>query len=235
MVVEWEVGAATSVVVPDALGWLLARRGLDRLPGATDVRITSHVADPRQRWDQPTRAGVAQAARSGAPAVVEGRAVVERLAERRWLAWFPRPVGPHHAVNVGGASVGLIAERPGLSLVRSHLTAVSWKAEVLQAAANLAGTTVGDRLLDGWVDRGAGIIDDEVRWACVVEVADPSRRPVRAWSNGWAPRATAAALAARLPVSRSARSVRDADPRDLLDAMARDTGLRWSVTTPDGP
>lgn len=238
MVAARDVGRTA---VPDGLGWLLALRAIERLDEVTHVRVTSHVAGPREAWDHPTRVRVAAAVRDGAPAVVAGTRATERVAERRWLAWFPRPVGPQHAVNVSGPSVEVLAGLPGIRLVRSHLTARSWQAEVLQAAANVAGGGLGDRLLDRWVDRGRAIDDAEVRWACVVEATADERRLVRAWSYGWAPVATSTALGRALRqvsgLSGDAATDQDllagVDARVVLDLVATETGLRWSVAGPD--
>lgn len=225
---------AVRSAVPDGLGWLLALRAVDRLAGVTHVRVTSHVAGPRSAWDLPTRQRVADAVRDGAPAVVEGAPVRERAAERRWLAWFPRPVGPRHAVNVGGPSVAVLAGLPGIRLVRSHLTAPSWQAEALQAAANLAGSRFGARVLDRWVERGRAVDDADVRWACVVEATSGERRLVRAWSHGWAPVATSTALGQLLPTGTPEPSdLLAVDARGVLDQVAAETDLRWSITGPD--
>ncbi len=219
------------VTVPDGLGWLLAERAAERLAGVTHVRATGFVAGPRGAWDLPTRQQVATAIVDGAPAVVHGRATVERVAERRWLAWFPRPVGPRHAINVGGPSVVALARRPGLELVRSHLVVRSWQAELLQATANLARTGIGTGLVERWVERGRDVDDAAVRWACVVEATAHDRELVRAWAHGWAPIATAAALVDRLgPDVAETADVRDT--RAVLDDVTRATDSRWSLTGP---
>jgi len=226
----------TRTAVPDGLGWLLALRAVERLEGVTHVRVTSHVAGPRDAWDHPTRERVAAAVRHGASAVVDGAPVAERVAERRWLAWFPRPVGPRHAVNVGGPSVAVLAGLPGVRLVRSHLTTPSWQAEVLQAAANAATGALGGRILDRWVERGRAVDDAEVRWACVVEASADERRLVRAWSHGWAPVATSTVVARVLHATGTEHAPFDlasVDAREVLDLVSAETDLRWSITGPD--
>lgn len=234
-------GEVAATAVPDTLGWLLALRAAERLDGATHVRLTGHVASPGG-WDEPTRRRVASAARDGAMAVVDGVPVTERVAERRWLAWFPRPVGPRHAVNLGGPSVARLADLPDIRLVRAHLTASSWRAELLQAAANLAGSRVGDRLLERWVARGRKVVDADVRWACVVEVTVDERQLVRAWAHGWAPVATGVVLAEVLgppatppegAVASDPATAPSLHPRDVLDRLATRTDMRWSLAAPE--
>lgn len=228
-----DVAVVTPVVgtVPTGLGWLLALRAADRLDAVTHVRVTTFVAGPRGRWDHATRTLVADAIRTDAAAIVDGRRVRERVAERRWLAWFPRPVGPRHAVNVGGPVVDVLATRPDLVLARAHLVTRSWQAEVLQAVARPARTGTGSRLLDRWVDRGRGVDDGEVRWACVVEATADEASLVRAWAHGWAPEATSEALAELADGTDDTMSAPAA--RRVLDDLAAGTGARWFVSGPD--
>lgn len=224
----------------DRVGALLLTRVGQRLGAVTHVRVTTFRETTRGRWDMPTRVRLAATLADGAPAVVDGRRVTEGLAEQRWLAWFPRPFGPHHAINVGGDFVDWTARRlPDLRVARSHLAARSWQAELLQAAGSVAGTSWGRRRAQGWVARGGHVADDDVRWACVVEATADQRDLVRAWAWGGAPLALAAALDARDPVARG-EAARLPPPdlapdvaRRVLDDLAGDGSLRWSVTGPD--
>lgn len=232
---EARVDVATgATTVPAGLGWLLALRAADRLDTATHVRVTSFVAGPRNRWDHATRQQVAQAVREGATAVVDGHRVHERIAERRWLAWFPRPVGPRHAINVGGPVVDALAGLPGLRLARAHLVTRSWQAELVQAVAAPARTGPGARLLDDWVERGRAVSDADVRWACVVEVTADEASLVRAWAHGWGPTATSAVLG-QVTDGRAGghAGTPAAEARTALDDLAAATGARWSVSGPD--
>src|SRR5690606_16647002 len=114
------------------------------LGGAHEVRLTSLLTRPSSGWGRTDRQAAFTAMRHGANAIVGGEPVTERLAEHRWLAWFPRPVGPHHAVNVPSRAVAALPDlMPRLQLARAHLALHAWQAELLQAGANLARTRRG--------------------------------------------------------------------------------------------
>lgn len=236
------VGPTGVVDVGDAVGVLLLTRAQERLDRVTHARFTTFREGSRGGWDAASRRRLVDTLADGAPAVVDGSPVRERLAERRWLAWFPRPFGPHHAINVSGEAVGWTAARcPGIRVVRTHLAARSWQAEVLQAAGPFAATGWGGRRLRGWVARGERLEDDQVRWACVVEVTRDERDLVRAWAWGRGPVAAGSALATTAGATLDepweagmpAPTLAAGDARRLLDALAGAGVLRWSVTGPD--
>jgi hypothetical protein len=170
---------------------------------------------------------------------VHGESVPEPLGEGRRLAWFPQPVGPAHAVAVGGV------EHRGLEAVptvRTWVAARSLAAEVLQAIGRWDPASGPG----GWLHRraaaaggGPGATAD-VRWAVVVECLDGDGSIVRAWANGTDPVRAAADLllvaAARVGAGAIAadRTVAGlGDARQQLDDVADLRTLRWSVSRPE--
>lgn len=211
----------------DVTAWVPSRRGL--LPGAT----------PRERRDLWRAAG------EPVRVLVDGRVEVESVAAGRRLAWFPRPVGPHHAVTVPGPHWWTLPRVvPGLATVRSGLALRSSSAEVLQGLGQLARRRPRP---DGWprlvprraADRGTA----GERWAVVAEVSDPAGDLARGWAYG-RDRHEVTAQVVAVVASRLARGdvpagLRGAvgtaellDAAELLDELAARTDLRWSVTGP---
>ncbi len=223
------VVAARGLVEPDRVdvtAWVPSRRSL--LAGAT----------PRERAD--LLASVAAPMR----ALVDGAPRTERIAEARRLAWFPRPVGPHHAAAAPGTHWRTLPRvLPSLRTVRSAVALRSSSAEVLQGLGNLARLDWGRRVVGRLAARpGPDRGTSGERWALVVEVATASGTLARGWAYGhdrhdvtartaaWlAPRlATADASAAGRPVG----ATELAPAEELLDGLAASTDLRWSVTDP---
>lgn len=241
------VVAVESPVLP-GVGWFatlgeaLAAVAGTRLPAATDVDVTAWV----DAWSGPWRAAwprergeLAAALPDSVLVVRDGEPARERLAESRRLAWFPRPVGPHHAAGVAAPHARTVpAILPGARSVRSALALRSWVAEALQAAGAVARWQVRrGRVVDG-APRGRDGDTSRERWALVVEAADGDRL-VRAWANGHdrhevtarVVAATARSLAAGAPIGpgpHGATAVLDAEA--LLDDLAAGSDLRWSLT-----
>lgn len=224
------------------LGSLLAGVAVDEARDAREVHVAYGFPGSRRllsRVSPTLRQTLVRAATDPAVARVDGVQVPEPLGEGRRLAWFPRPVGPAHAVAVGG-----LEHRASLDVptVRTWLAAGSMAAELLQAVGRW---DVG-RGPGAWLDRraqqgggGPGATND-VRWAVVVEVLDVDGGIVRAWANGTDPvRATADLLleaAGRLAVHGPAPDVTVLGlgaPQAQLDALADLRTLRWSVSRPE--
>lgn len=178
------------------------------------------------------------AATEDAAARVDGEVVAEPLGEGRRLAWFPQPVGPAHAVAVGGLEQHAPLAVP---TVRTWFAAGAMTAELLQAVGRLRT----DRGIGAWLDRrmaegGSAEGTADVRWAVVVEARDGDGTVVRAWANGTDPVAAAAdllVLGARrlsgLAVPPASGTVLDLGPPGaLLDDLADLRTLRWSVSRP---
>lgn len=237
--------AAGVAVVPGAAADLLPG---DLLAALAAAQVTSprevHVAYavPTGLRGALTPAGRRQLADLlGRPVetLVDGVATQERLAASRRLAWFPRPVGPHHAAAVPGAEpVTVPVHLPDVRTVRTYLAMRSTTAELVQLAGNAAGWPAARRFLAARVAAG-GRRDtpgrrQRARWACVVEAAGPTQVG-RAWAYGHDPVAlTAASLAAvtlRLlsgAVPPGVRTPAELGPAgDLLDDLAGRTDLRW--------
>lgn len=253
-----EARAAGLPVVP-GVGWhtapgdLLAAVTARRLERPRDVHVAYVV---------PDRGGVLAASSRGSRfelvgqlavptgALVDGETSDERPGEQRRLAWFPRPVGPHHAAGVAGLEpLSVPRHVPGVRTVRTYLAVSSLRAEVLQAVANLSRWDRTRRTVERALVRGAPGDGPPPqrrrasRWACVVEVAGDDGL-ARGWANGRDPHGvtalTAAVVTESLLAGRAAAGVLPpalagvAD--DLLDAVAGASDVRWSATRiePDG-
>lgn len=209
----------------DVTAWVPARRGL--VAGAG-----------RRERDQLWRAVT-----EPVPALVDGEVVTDRIARARRLAWFPRPVGPHHAVAVPGTHWRTLPRvLPGVETVRTALALRSSSAELLQALGELARHRTR---ADGWpllVPRRAseGTTGGQ-RWAIVAEVAGAEGDLARGWAYGTDRHEITAhvlaLVAARLahptghPPGGGLVGVTElAPPEALLDDLAAATGLRWSVS-----
>lgn len=217
--------AAPLVVAPQALHVAYTDGGAGR------------AATPGER-----RAAIAALGQAGT-ALVDHRRVEEHPGEARRLAWFPRPVGPAHAAAVPGGEVHTVPlHLPGLATIRTYEALPGWRAELLQARANLARTTWGHRVLArrlrGRRSPDGPAIRAGLRWGCVAELAGRGQLG-RAWAYGHDPVGTTAAIATELAVRLStlppvpghggARAPSQiADPGELLDAIAEVTDLRWS-------
>ncbi len=239
------VGAAG---VRFAMGDLLASLAAELVaqPRALHAAYTAG-GRPNRLTPGERRAAVAALGRSGT-ALVDGRRVEEHPGEARRLAWFPRPVGPAHAAAVpGGEALTVPLHVPELTTIRTYESLSGWRAELLQARANLARTTRGRRLLARRLQAGRGTVGPATRsgqrWGCVAEVAAEGSLG-RAWAYGYDPVGVTAAVATELalhlaavvpvPGSGGARAPSQiTDPGELLDTVAEVTDLRWSRTPVD--
>lgn len=226
-------------MLPDVAAALVALRAVGRVERVREIRCTGILKRPEPGWSTFDRTRLVDAVCGPGRALIDGRFVDEALGERRWLAWFPQPLGPHHAVSVPSPVVELLAVRvPEVQLVRCHLAARAWQAELLQAMGNLARFEGGRRRLRRWAARGTDDVGDDARWATVVEVLGDGDLLVRGWAHGTHRRATAAALMAHglttegSPDLMAVTTARDAGR--VLDAVAAEPSLdlRWSVGTP---
>lgn len=234
-------GAGFVSVVGDALAVMAGQRLVE--PSRAD--ITVYVPSRRSLLTAATpreRTALLEALVAPMSVLVEGQVVDERIAEDRRLAWFPRPVGPHHAAAVPGPHWRTLPRViPTLRTVRTALALRSSTAEVLQGVGNAARMDwVADRVRARAARPGRDRGTAGERWAIVVEVATAGGRMARGWAYGHDRHgvtaesaaqlarhvATADASAPALPVGPT--EIMAAEP--LLDALAARTDLRWSVT-----
>lgn len=195
-----------------------------------------------------TRTTVASQLGSRVQSVVDGRLQDEVFMAERRLAWFPRPVGPHHAAGTGGAEPLTIPRHvPGLDVVRTYTALPSWQAEGAQLLGAVArrSSAVG-RL----VQRVAGMGPEgpslqarqATRMACVAEAATAGPEPTvaRGWMSGRDVYGFTAVslvlLAERIlggtaPPGVIAPAEVDA-ATGLLDELAARVDVQWSIITP---
>jgi hypothetical protein len=238
-----------SVVVPGvgwrtAVGDLLTAVAAGRVDGPRHVHVAAVVPD-RGGVLGTASPGVRAAIRDGlgVPALAfdHGARVEELPGEVRRLAWFPRPFGPHHAVGVPGLEpLSVPRHLPTVRTVRSYLALSTTRAELLQAAANLAQRPAVRARLARRLERGPDRTAPGARWAVVAEVAGAEDELARAWMNGHdhldaSARLVAATVAAVLAGGAPPGVLPPAlvtGPRDLLDALTAGSEIRWSVSDP---
>lgn len=247
-----ERAADRGVPVVPAAGWwfllgdLLGTVAAEGSRGSEEVHVA--YAFPRRRdllggGTTGARHAVTEALAGGMLVLRDGTLHEEGVGEARRLAWFPRPIGPHHAVGVpGGEPLTLPRHVPGLRTVRTYLAVPSLGAELLQAAARSLRRTGGRGRVARMIDRlpePSGTRRAEMRWACVAE-APGDAGTARAWAYGSDPYAFAAA-ALVLVAERVVAGVRVGgilapgelgDAAELLDEATLRAGARWSVSRP---
>lgn len=234
-------GAGFASILGDALAVVASRE----LVGPSRVDVTAYVPSRRSLLAGATpreRTELLEALVAPMAVLVDGRVVTERVAEARRLAWFPRPVGPHHAAATPGTHWRTLPRvLPTLRTVRSATALRSSTAELVQALGTLGRWPTGERLVRGRAARPGpdrGTVDE--RWALVVEVTTAGGGLVRGWAYGHDRHGTtaqgAALLAGRLRTADASASglavgaTEVMDPEELLDTLAARTDLRWSVT-----
>lgn len=229
------------------------RTVLGDLLTAVAARHLVQVDEVHVAYTVPDRGGVSMAAtadgRAGLAAHLPGPTVArvrhgsveERLAEHRRLAWFPRPLGPHHAASAPGLEPLWVPAHLDVGTVRTYVAASSLRAELLQAAGNLAAWGPTADRVRRWLGRPGVPMTERTRWACVAEVAQGGA-PVRGWANGRDPAGVTAAAVVTLGRALVEGDVgggvlapaQVADAEATLDAIAVAADLRWSVVVPEG-
>lgn len=259
---------SSATVVPGAglqhlVGDLLAHVGAQSMRQAGGQANEVHIAyvtpdDPMFRnASRGRRRSWLMTLGAGAPALQYGEVTEQPLGAWRRLAWFPRPIGPSHAAEIGGGEVYSVPRHvPDAQVVRTYLVVGGWRAELLTTMANAMRWTPTQRLLQRRLGRRTTpprTARHPQRWAAVAEVAaasvdDPDRpqtqalgaRPgalVRAWAYGRDPyqlTAVAAVVAAEQVLRAGMTGVcapsELGEAAVLLDELAARTDLRWSVT-----
>ena len=253
-----EVGAAADAAGITAIpacgfdyvpGDLLSDVAADAVGATAEVHVAYLVrgrGNPLGWMSKGTRTTIADVAVEPGVSLVDGELVAERLGDARRLAWFPRPVGPRHAVGLpAGEPLTVPRHVPGVRTVRTYMAVPGALAEAVQFGANI-GRLAPIRAITSRVMRtGAEGPDEErrasTRWACVAEASTADGAVARAWANGVDPYGftgeVLAAAATRLAAgeARATGVVAPAeafDARDLLDDLAENFDIRWSVTPP---
>lgn len=228
------------------LGDLLGSVAALGSPRTAEVHVA--YAFPRRRdllggWTAGARRAITEALAGGMLVIRDGAVAEEGAGETRRLAWFPRPVGPHHAVGIpGGEPLTLPRHVEGLRTVRTYLAVPSLGAELLQAGArSLRRTGEQGRVarLMARLPEPGGARREGLRWACVAEVPGETGTS-RAWAYGTDPYAFAAAalvlVAERIAQRPGAGGVRApgelGDAAEMLDEVTLRAGARWSVSRP---
>jgi hypothetical protein len=247
-----EVRDAGAVVVTGAgwmpgLGELLATRACDAVAGPAEVHVAYWVPGPRSVFASSGAEEHRERLQSltwRSSARRDGAAVDEVVGEVRRLAWFPRPVGPHHAASIAGGEALLLARHVDVATVRTYLALRSWVAEGLQALGTIARTRRGSQWVTARARRAHTRPDrrqrTDERWAVVVELAALDGGIHRAWAYGRDRHAVTAEMLATVARDLDSGAGRPGvwSPAQfvggpvLLDVLAATTGLRWSVARP---
>lgn len=234
------IPAAAMIGVP---GDLLAALAAAELDQPREVHVAYLIGARGIFTSRGTRRTAAELLNRDAFAYVDGRYVRERPAEARRLAWFPRPVGPRHAVGYPGSEALMIPRHlAGVRTVRSYLALPAVLGEVMQAMGSLARFAAVRRLARRLLTAGpAGpspALRAATRWGCVAEAADESGRVARAWAYGrdiyGLTAEILAAAAERLDDGRdhprgTLAPAQVLDPAGFLDELASVSDLRWSA------
>lgn len=243
----------------DPSSTLVPACGFDSLPGdlladvaasTVDVPTEVHVAYlVRGRGvvaSRGTRRTIGHLLDSTGVALRDGEMVEEGFAERRRLAWFPRPVGPRHAAGFPGCEPLMVPRHvPGLRTAASYFALPSALAELGQFLGNLARFDPVQRLVQRLLVAGPEGPSRgnrrETRWGCVAEVRGAEGEVARAWAYGhdiYGFTAEAMALAAERLAAGGARRSGVVAPAEafeaapFLDQMTETTDTRWSVREP---
>jgi len=235
--------------------------GFDFVPGDTtahiaaghvDAAVEAHIAYlasgpglPLSWTSRGTRASIKGILTDQPVSLVDGELVAEGFASQRRLAWFPKPVGPRHAANLGGLEpLSVPGHVPTVRTVRTYIAMPSVIAELAQAGARIARLGPIAALTGRVLDRGGDPTlarRQATRWAVVAEVKGADGAIARAWANGTDlygfTGESMATIAGRLD-SAPPRAVGVVAPSsacdavDLLDDLADATGMRWSTKAP---
>ncbi len=244
----------------DAAGTLVPACGFDSVPGdlladvaagTVDEPVEVHVAYlVRGRSiivSRGTRRTMAELIDGTGLALRDGDMVEERFAERRRLAWFPKPVGPRHAAGFPGCEPLMVPRHvDDVRTVATYFALPTALAEAGQFLANLTRFEPVGRFVSRVLEMGPEGPSDEgrrtTRWGCVAEVQGADGEVARAWAYGhdiYAFTAESMAWAAERLAAGDARATGVASPAEafepvrFLDEMSAVTDLRWSVREPD--
>jgi hypothetical protein len=237
-------GTSTAVLAAGyaGIGAILATTSLAAVMGE-HVHVAHAFPDGRLTpWSPAVRAELARGFGAPMPAWRDARPVDEATGEVRRLAWFARPLGPHHAAAVAGLDALTVPlAHPAVREVRTYLAVGTMQAELLQAAATLTRWPPAARRIRRRIAGSGAPRDPEARWAIVAESAGPGGI-ARAWAYGRDPQTVGARLAGELAVRLAVEPPPDggllpiptvARPADLLDRLSDTTSTRWQLKRPE--
>ena len=247
-----KAGETSSTLIPacgfDSVpGDLLSAVAADTVEAPAQVHVSYLVRGRGIMLSEGTRRTVGELLPGGGVAYRDGELVEEGFAERRRLAWFPKPVGPHHAAGFPGCEPLMVPRHvPSVRDVGTYFALPSALAEAGQFTARLARfepvQDVVRRLLTLGPQHPSESTREGTRWGCVAEVRGEDGRIGRAWAYGhdiYGFTAEMMALAAERLAAGDSRSVGASAPAEVfpaaevLDELAVVTDLRWSVREPD--
>lgn len=247
-----DLRGASSTLVPacgfDSVpGDLLTSVAADTVAAPREVHVSYLVRGTGVLASRGTRRTIAAMMPGRGVAFRGGELVEEGFAERRRLAWFPKPVGPRHAAGFPGCEALMVPRHVGsVREVGTYFALPTAFAEAGQFLARLARfETVRDlaeRLLTMGPDHPSRETRQATRWGCVAEVRGEGGEIARAWAYGhdmYGFTAEMMAFTAQELADGAADAVgactpAEAFPADhVLDALAEVTDLRWSVREPD--
>lgn len=245
-------GETSSTLIPacgfDSVpGDLLSAVAADSVEAPVEVHVSYLVRGRGIVVSAGTRRTIGELLPGGGVSYRDGELVDEGFAERRRLAWFPKPVGPHHAAGFPGCEPLMVPRHvPGVRDVGTYFALPTALAEAGQFMARLARfepvQDVVRRLLTLGPEHPSESTREGTRWGCVAEVRGEGRRIARAWAYGhdiYGFTAEMMALAAERLAAGDSRSVGASSPAqafpvaEVLDELAVVTDMRWSVREPD--
>lgn len=246
-----EAPGAAGTLVPacgfDALvGGLLADVAAAAVRDPVEVHVAYLVRGRSVIVSQGTRRTMARMLDGTGVAMRDGRMVEEDLAERRRLAWFPKPVGPRHAAGFPGCEPITVPRHvDGVRTVATYFALPTALAELGQFLASLTRFDAVRRFVRRALPAGPEGPSEEARkrtrWGCVAEVEGADGDVARAWAYGhdiYGFTAESMALAAERLAQDGARRSGVAAPPEVfeadtfLDGLAAVIDLRWSVQEP---
>lgn len=225
------VGAGLSPV----LGTCLARVAIgDDTDDVREVHIT--YALPMSRRDRDDDLAMVTAALLAAEGREWHHGEPRRplVAEGRRLAWFPAPIGPHHAASLPLSDAVVVRRVMPVQTVTVSVTMRSWMAELVQVAGRDGSFgSVLRRRFSKPATEVTAYRRSAQRWAVVVEVVTPAG-VTRAWANGsdlWAAHGdvVVAMAGAASDVGGGLVTAAEVDPVALLDGLSDHGTLRWVV------
>lgn len=228
-------------------GDLLASLALQKTAKPTAVHITYFVrgrGGPMAATSRGTRKSIIRMLTEPTLVLDAGEVREEGFGETRRLAYFPRPVGPRHAVALPGTEMFSVARGfADVSTIRTYLAMPSWMAEVAQASS-LLGRFTSTRSALTRLATGLPEPSERARRAvqfAVVAEAHGDDGVVRAWMTGHDVYGFTAhamtTIAGRLAAGPAHLGVQGpsmvSDAESTADELSKVADIRWGVIAPE--